>query len=65
MQFFLYEIVARIVAIWVGYSCGRTLCCGTAGGADRRRQSSALKFSNPGRGLCCSKISSAHEFRAL
>jgi hypothetical protein len=25
MQFFLYEIVARIVAIWVGYSCGRTL----------------------------------------
>ena len=25
MQFFLYEIVARIVAIWVGYSCGRIL----------------------------------------
>ncbi len=25
MRFFLYEIVARIVAIWVGYGCGRTL----------------------------------------
>jgi hypothetical protein len=25
MQFFLHEIVARVVAIWVGCSCGRTL----------------------------------------
>jgi hypothetical protein len=28
MQFFLYEVLARIVAVYLGFDCGRTLWSG-------------------------------------